>query len=237
MSFKLVKLHATGSTNEYLKVRVRESERPELTTVYTDHQTAGKGQMGASWHSEPHKNLTISFLLLNSIQGLSDFEVSKLVSVIVVEWLREKLQIQAVIKWPNDILSVNHKLAGVLIENGYRSGVREFSVIGIGLNVNQVIFPNLKKAISLQNLTGKTYIIDELIIDFLQFLTSKLEDQQGIIARYESYLFKYERTTTFEKGGVQFKAIVKGTDDNGHLLLEQDGELSTYGLKEIKWVY
>jgi BirA family biotin operon repressor/biotin-[acetyl-CoA-carboxylase] ligase len=235
--FQLVKLHATGSTNDDLKARFRESELPQLTTLYTDHQTAGKGQMGATWVSEPFKNLTFSVLITDLVKDSTDFEVNKCITVVLVEWLRKKLQVQAVIKWPNDILSVHHKLAGLLIENIYQGNSRECSIVGIGLNVNQTDFQSFTKAISLTQITGKNYILEELLIDFLESLSQELKDPEALISRYESHLFKYRQQTKFRKKGAEFTAIVQGTDQLGRLLLQHDGALHAYDLKEVEWIY
>ncbi len=238
MSFQLVKLHATASTNEELKVRFRESELHNLTTIYTDHQTAGKGQMGSSWVSEPFKNLTFSVLLTQMSAEFTDFEINKCVTVVLVEWLREKLQIQAVIKWPNDILSVRHKLAGVLIENIYKGTNRMSSILGIGLNVNQEDFPNLDKAISLHQITGKTYELESLLLDFLKALKRELHNPVAPISRYEQHLFKYRQETSFQIDGKEFRARVEGVDDTGRLILTSDTHgRKSYGIKEVQWIY
>lgn len=237
VSINLVKIHATGSTNEELKFRFRESELPNLTTVYTSHQTAGKGQMGARWESEPFKNLTFSILVTDFPVNLDDFKLNKLITVALVEWLRIKLQIQAVIKWPNDILSVRHKLAGLLIENIYKGNQRAGTVVGIGLNVNQKEFSNLPKAISLYQITGKEYDIEELLIDFLNHLKLTLKKPHECISRYERHLFKYHQEAQFRSGGAVFSAIVKGVDENGKLLLQQEEQLKHYDLKEVEWIY
>jgi BirA family biotin operon repressor/biotin-[acetyl-CoA-carboxylase] ligase len=156
---------------------------------------------------------------------------------VLVEWLRQKLQIQAVIKWPNDILSVKHKLAGLLIENMYQGNLRTGSIIGIGLNVNQEEFPGINKAISLTQITGKHYELDSILIDFLTYLKNALENPKGAISRYEQHLFKYRQETGFSKGESTFTAVVHGVDHSGRLILEQDGSMVTYDLKEIEWVY
>ena len=237
MSFQLVKIHATESTNDELKSRFRESELPQLTTLHTDHQIAGKGQMGAKWVSEPFKNLTFSVLITDLLQGLADFEINKFVTVTVVEWLRQKLQIQAVIKWPNDILSVNHKLGGILIENIYQQSERHATIIGIGLNINQTEFIDLPKAISISQITGKNWSLDELLISFMTFFENRLTRPQDSIERYESLLFKLGRRTQFKMEDQTFEATVLGVDIDGKLrLLVNDAE-KTFDLKEVSWIY
>ncbi|KQC32905.1 hypothetical protein AAU57_05920 [Nonlabens sp. YIK11] len=237
VSFQLVKIHATESTNEDLKVRFRESEPPQLTTLYTNHQMAGKGQMGAKWLSEPRKNLTFSILISDLLDGLTDFEINKWVAVTVVEWLRQKLQIQAVIKWPNDILSVNHKLGGILIENILQNGKRQATIIGIGLNINQTDFQELPKAISLKQITGKSWDLEGLLIDFMTFLENSIQSPQESIDRYESLLFKLGRKTTFQCQNEVFEALVQGVTPDGKLRLSVKGTEKTYGLKEVFWIY
>ena len=237
MSINLVKIHATESTNDELKSRFRESELPQLTTIYTDHQTAGKGQMGASWVSEPYKNLTFSTLFVDSFNSLTDFEINKFITVCLVEWLRQKLQIKAVIKWPNDILSVNHKLGGILIERIIQNNQRKATIVGIGLNVNQTDFGELSKAISLKLITGKSWELDQLLLDFLNFIELRIDNCREHLIRYESLLFKYGQLTTFEKDEKKFTAIVHGVSDSGKLILITNGIKETFDLKELKWIY
>lgn len=237
MSFHLVKIHATESTNDELKFRFRESELPQLTTLYTDNQIAGKGQMGARWITEPFKNLTFSILITDLFQGLSDFEINKWVAVTVVEWLRQKLHIQAVIKWPNDILSVNHKLGGILIENIYQHKRRQATIVGIGININQTNFPDLPNAISLSQITGKTWDLDKLLFDFLVYFENRTVAPRESIKRYESLLFRLGRVTQFKSNNKTFNAVVLGVDDNGRLKLDNNGVEEVYDLKELTWVY
>lgn len=237
MSITLVKIHATASTNEELKFRFRESELPQLTTIYTDHQTAGKGQMGTRWVSEPFKNLTFSILITDYLKDFTSFEISQWVAVCLVEWLHQKLQIQAVIKWPNDILSVHHKLAGVLIENIIQHGKRQASIVGIGLNINQTDFGDLHKAISIAQITGKTWDIKMLLVSFMSYLELQLLNPTAAILKYRSLLYKIDQYTNFLQDGHQFEALVYGTDSRGKLLLKVEDKLESYDLKEIQWVY
>lgn len=234
---KIVKLHATTSTNEELNYRFRESELPHLTTIYTIEQTKGKGQQGASWISEKGKNLTFSTLITKNMEKLTPLMINKVVSVTIVEWLKKELQVQTKIKWPNDILSVQHKLAGILIENTFSGEYLTHSIVGIGLNVNQEQFKDLPKAISLTQITGKHFHLEELLISFLNKLKRNLLDPNIVAARYNEHLFKYNQITEFNSANENFMAVVKGTDADGKLILDRDGTLKTYNLKELQWIY
>jgi BirA family biotin operon repressor/biotin-[acetyl-CoA-carboxylase] ligase len=200
-------------------------------------QTHGKGQQGAIWSSEKYKNLTFSVLIRDMPSGMTPFQMNKVISVTIVEWLKQELQIQCKIKWPNDILSVQRKLAGILIENSYNGSVFSHSVVGIGLNVNQEIFEGLPKAISLKNITGRSFDLEELLNSFLKVLKNNLRDSNRVAQDYNQHLFKYNQRTWFSSIKEDFEGIVKGTDKDGKLLLQVKNELLTFSLKELKWRY
>ncbi|OUS10097.1 biotin--[acetyl-CoA-carboxylase] ligase [Nonlabens dokdonensis] len=233
----IVKLHATTSTNDELKSRFRESELPQLTTIYTLEQSQGKGQQGAKWVSEKGKNLTFSVLIKKNLQNLSPFLINQLISVTIVEWLKDELQIQSKIKWPNDILSVRHKLCGILIENIYAGEHIAYSIIGIGLNVNQEEFIDLPKAISLKQITNREFDLEKLLISFLKQLKNNLRNPIEVAQKYTKYLFKFNQVASFISDSGTFKGTVKGTTADGKLILETSGEQRLFTLKELKWIY
>ena len=233
----IVKLHATTSTNDELKSRFRESELPQLTTIYTLEQSQGKGQQCAKWVSEKGKNLTFSVLIKRNLQNLSPFLINQLISVTIVEWLKDELQIQSKIKWPNDILSVRHKLCGILIENIYAGEHIAYSIIGIGLNVNQEEFIDLPKAISLKQITNREFDLEKLLISFLKQLKNNLRNPIEVAQKYTKYLFKFNQVASFISDSGTFKGTVKGTTADGKLILEISGEQKLFTLKELKWVY
>ncbi|EAS18681.1 putative biotin-(acetyl-CoA carboxylase) ligase [Flavobacteria bacterium BBFL7] len=234
---QIVKLHATTSTNDELKVRFRESETSHLMTIYSHSQTKGRGNRGSTWLSDSGKNLTFSVLVSDGIENLSPFQLNQIVSVAMVDWLTTDLNIQAKIKWPNDILSVQMKLAGILIENIYQNGHWSHSIVGIGLNVNQEEFKDLPRAISLKNLTGKTFKLEELLLQFLFHLDRALKNKEHTIGKYLNYLFKYRQRMNFEIEGKALIATVYGVTESGELLLEKEGQITAYDLKQVRWNY
>ena len=152
---QLIKLNATDSTNNYLKKLMLETVLDDFSVVVTNHQTKGRGQMGSEWSSEKDKNLTFSVLKSKTSLLLhQQFMLSILVSLSIVKTLEGYNIPKLAIKWPNDILSDHHKIAGILIENSIKNQQIEFSVIGIGLNVNQEIFEGLPKVCSLKHILG-----------------------------------------------------------------------------------
>ncbi len=231
----VVKLHATGSTNDALKLRFREIGIPHLTALYSLSQLQGRGQRGSTWQSEDGKNLTFSVLVTENLQGLTVFQLNQIVSVALAQWLFKNYQIQAKVKWPNDILSVKKKLAGILIETVFKKQQLDHAIIGIGLNVNQTEFQDLPNAVSMSLLTGKVYELEELLFSFLLHLKHALKHSSEVLNQYNTYLFKYNQTADFQIEDRTFSALVKGVDHNGNLLLIHDDAQHAYEIKTIKW--
>ena len=121
----------------------------EGLVVFSENQTDGKGQRGNSWITERGKNLTFSLFLKPSILISTQFVLSKIVSLSIVDFLMEMGVKDVKIKWPNDIYCGDKKIAGILIENTISEGKINNCIVGIGLNVNQVNFDS-----SIQNATS-----------------------------------------------------------------------------------
>ena len=164
----IIKLDAIDSTNNYLKKMILHGGINDYTVVTAKFQTEGKGQLGTKWESEHSKNLICSVYKKNiNIKVQDQFVISALVSLALVKTLRKINLSNLHIKWPNDIMSDNKKICGILIENIVMENYIKDIVIGIGLNVNQTIFNNLPNATSIKNLIGATCSIDEILEDLL----------------------------------------------------------------------
>ena len=160
----IIKLDAIDSTNNYLKKIILNEDINDYTVVTAKFQTQGKGQLGTEWESEHSKNLICSVYKKEiNIKVQDQFVISALVSLALIKTLRKVNLSNMHIKWPNDIMSDNKKICGILIENIVKQNHIKDTVIGIGLNVNQTIFNNLPNAASIKNLIGTTCSIDEIL--------------------------------------------------------------------------
>jgi BirA family biotin operon repressor/biotin-[acetyl-CoA-carboxylase] ligase len=233
----IVKLHATASTSDELKLRFRESVLPNLFTITTENQTSGRGQRGSSWLSESGKNLTFSILIYNSGFLNYGFDMTRFVSVAIVEWLEKECQITAKIKWPNDILSANKKLAGILVEHIYKGSEITHSIIGIGLNVNQEVFKTLPNATSLKLVDGKTRDLDALINSLMRWMRNVFKDFEDVENRYEKYLLGFEISLDYSISGEVVPGKIKGVTRDGLLYLEHANSIKEYDLKKVEWIY
>lgn len=237
----IIKLNAIDSTNAYLKAISVKKMPKDFTVVVADEQTQGRGQMGAQWQAEASKNLTFSvFKDVSFLSVTQQFYISKVTALAIIKTLEVLKIAKLSIKWPNDILSADKKIAGVLIENLIKSSQIQGSIIGIGLNINQKFFDDLPQASSLHLLTGVIYDKDEvlsLLLKCLELYLKQLEalDLESITEEYESQLFRINKPSTFETPNKnRFSGYIKGVSEDGKLeILLEDDIIKAFDLKEV----
>ena len=242
---RIIKLDAISSTNTYLKHLSDVEVLKDYTIVIAKYQTQGRGQMGTIWNSEKSKNLICSvFKDASRVSVEQQFYISIVTSLAIVKSLQSFNIPKLFVKWPNDILSESNKICGILIENVIKKNRLDYSIIGIGLNVNQTEFKKLPNASSLKILTGRIFNLDELI----QLISINLKHyfkllEQGKLdllkAEYEKKLFRKDKPSSFkDQHGNMFSGFIKGINAIGHLqILLEDDILKEYDLKEIQLLY
>lgn len=240
----IIKLDAIDSTNEYLKQLSKESDLDNYTIVLAKEQTQGKGQMGSKWLSEKDKNLTMSILLKDVLLNNTElFTLNIVVSLAVINVLKDINIPNVSIKWPNDIMSDSKKLAGILIENSLKLDRKVIAVVGIGLNLNQTNFEYLPQATSLKCITGEVYDIESIAIQIRNALKNNLElighGSSLLWDAYHKYLYKLNYPSAFEDiQGNRFMGIIQKVNVNGKLeVLLEDEKVKDYEVKEIKMLY
>ena len=242
---KLIKLNAIDSTNTFLKQLATSEVVENFTVVSAEHQTNGKGQRGSEWLIESGKNLTFS-VLYTKIPNLQInlFTLNVIVALSVVEGLQKISSKEFKIKWPNDILAENKKIAGILIENSIKSQTEVQSIIGIGINVNQENFENLPQASSLCLLEQQFFDKDLLLKNVVNQLENNLEQLNQLSEayfweKYHNYLFKKNIVSTFEdSNGNRFVGKIIKVTSEGKLKvqLENNSEID-FDIKEVKMRY
>ncbi|MDR2839884.1 MAG: biotin--[acetyl-CoA-carboxylase] ligase [Paludibacter sp.] len=230
----------TGSTNDYLRQMLNETNLPEFTVVQSDFQNAGKGQRGNMWESERGKNLLFSILLKPAnISASEQFLISQIVSLAIKNTLDEFAD-GFTIKWSNDIYFNDKKICGILIENDLNGNKIKQSIAGIGLNINQIDFPkNLPNPLSLQMITGKNFSLTEIcenIVENLKKLylaNNKLE----IKKQYFNNLYRKNGFFPFQADNETFSAKILDVKADGKLVLEtNEGEQREFYFKEVKFL-
>jgi BirA family biotin operon repressor/biotin-[acetyl-CoA-carboxylase] ligase len=233
------------STNSYAQTLLAKSAPSEGTVISAQHQTAGRGQIGSKWYSEAGKSICASTILYpRFLPARQQYLLNLSVALALREALATYCPQQVRVKWPNDIYIGNHKLAGILIQNSLQGQNLAHSIIGIGVNVKQMSFPaGLQQAASLEQFAGKALIPDEVLQTILEMLEQRyLQLRAGTLPRqlredYHNWMLGYGQTLSFEcPGQLPFQATVKGIDDAGKLRLQRNGQETSYGLKEIRFV-
>ncbi len=242
---KIIKLDAINSTNSFLKDLIHNSTLEEFTVVVTDQQTSGRGQIDNSWESEPYKNLTISiFTPLKKVLIEHQAFLSFAVSIAIHEVLASLSIPDLWIKWPNDILSDNQKICGILIETTFSQYLIKNTIIGIGLNVNQENFSRtLPNASSLKKIMKKDFDLEPLMNSVVERIHSKISlIEKGLFdtirKQYHTALYKKDVPTTFidKKTGSFFMGIIIGVNAKGYLQIQKENDsIVNYDVKEISF--
>ncbi|MXV14912.1 biotin--[acetyl-CoA-carboxylase] ligase [Hufsiella ginkgonis] len=242
----IISLKTIDSTNNYLRDELSKSAPlPEGTVIMAEAQTAGRGQLTNTWHSEPGKNLTFSLLLRPGFINPADqFILNKCISVALNEVLQRILGNKAAIKWPNDIYFGSGKLGGMLIENIIRGSQWKYAIIGIGLNVNQEAFPDsLRNATSIAKILQSNYDLTILLSEICShiegwYLRLKSGHREEISRRYREKLYRLNEPHRYRvmKTGEEFTGTITNVTDEGILQLDHEGAQKDYSLKEIEFL-
>lgn len=236
----IITLEETTSTNTYLRSM---PDAPHATVVATRRQSAGRGQRGNTWESQTGANLTFSILMRPAnIPAVSQMAISRAVSLAIVHWLDSYLpdSMEATIKWPNDIYVGERKICGILIENTITGSHIDRSVIGVGININQSEFySDAPNPVSLSQLTGRTYPLDELLKEVSQEIITLVEAEDNshgnlTVDSYMSHLWRREGLHPYRDANGTFTASIDSVAADGTLSLRRpDGSLSRYLFKEV----
>lgn len=240
-----IKLAEAASTNSYA-MQLLASNPVDGTLISATSQLAGRGQSGNHWESESGKNLTISLIYYPRFLKIRDiFYLSKLISLGLQDSIARMLPGQTVqIKWPNDILVNQQKIAGILIENQLEGSDIRVSVSGIGLNVNQRDFSPIiaSRTCSLRHFQEKDLDLMEVLGSVLkeievQYLHLKNGKFAQLDRAYLQHLFGYQEEMTFRVDQQLVQGIIIGVGKQGHLAVDLAGSVRHFEIKEIEFVY
>jgi BirA family biotin operon repressor/biotin-[acetyl-CoA-carboxylase] ligase len=219
-------LNRVNSTNIYAMEQLQAKLAEHGAAFFADLQTAGKGQMGKKWESESCQNLLLSVILnVSSLNIGHQFALSAAIALASWDLLSLYIPSELNIKWPNDIYWNDRKAGGILIENQISGGIWTYAIAGIGININQTHFNEAKqKAVSLKQITGKSYHPVELAKELCNFLNKRynqLLQPQGpekILTQYNAVLYKKEQIVKLRTGNITAEYCIDGVNYNGDLL-------------------
>lgn len=233
------------STNDALAQLCRKKTAKEFSTIIAESQTAGKGQRGNSWESEPGKNLTFSTVLFpTGMKAHSQFMISILASLSVCETLNQYTDGFS-IKWPNDIYWQDKKIAGILIENELEGDEVVQSIIGIGLNINQeTFFSSAPNPVSLKQIIkvdlDRTEILHRLLDHIMAYygeIEQKTEIVMSLWGMYMLRQYRWGKIGRYKDKEGEFDAEIARVEPDGHLVLkDMNGRLRKYIFKEVQYI-
>lgn len=238
----MIKVEELSSTNDYASELVRREFVADFTVVMTDFQEKGRGQRGNTWVSAAGQNLLFSVVLHpRQVPIKEQFILSQTVSIALSEVV--SLYCDSVcIKWPNDIYVGDRKIAGILIENSINKKEIETTIIGIGLNVNQLLFDGAPNPTSLRAELGKEQNRDEILQQFLsrfrQLYASMLRDPETIRRIYKERLYQRGKRSQYKDATGIFSGLIIDVAIDGQLLIaDANGDIRRYYFKEVEYLH
>lgn len=221
----------------------------DFEVIASKFQTEGRGQRGTKWESAKGENITLSIILKpDGIKAENQFIISQMVSLGILKYLKER-GVKAKIKWPNDIFVGDKKIAGVLIEHLLSGDNLSGSIVGIGLNLNQVNFHHsTPNPTSLRRESNLEYNLDDEINDLLGSIYQIYQSFKGygsdrelnrIESQYHNSLYRLDQFHQYIEtpSNVVITSKITGIARNGCLTMEnEDGITKEYSFKEIKYI-
>ena len=229
----------TSTNDEAFDPRYGEGD-----VILAERQTLGRGQRGHKWIGGEGENLMFTAVFEPKfLAPIRQFMLSEAVALALVDAMRE-WGIEAKIKWTNDIYVGDRKLVGILIEHRLSEGRVNRSIVGIGLNVNQMEFDSsLPNPISMAQAVGRKLDREEvlaLLLERLQRRYAQLRegDIEALQEEYCRRLYRLDEEHWFAlPDGSRFRGTIRGVKPSGALLVEDEsGNTGSYLFKEIEFV-
>ncbi len=247
---KVLYLDSTESTNKYAK----ENSNEDDSLIITGHQIAGRGRFDRVWESEKGMNATFSLVKsfkINDIH-LVNFYTSYIIQRALKEFIFQTFKINQDVfrlKWPNDIMLNNKKVGGILTELVNLNESPKKFIIGIGLNINQELFPDdiSQKAISLKSYFMRDFDLNEIINTIVKYFYENLL----LLEQGEILMELWRLNAEIEGRNVRFRQTDKQEEIHGQIMgVQDDGgikikisdninskNICTYYTGEISFIY
>lgn len=232
----------TASTNDLAKQLIQHHSVPNGTVVVTAYQSQGRGQQNKGWESESGKNLLCTFIINErDLYFQHQIFFNMAVCCAVRKCIANLVPAHTVnIKWPNDMYVNKKKIAGILIENMVVGETWKNSMLGIGINVNQIHFAH-ESATSIQLLnetnTDVNDVLSALSKQLTEYLTAMNDgSKETILAEYNAHLLQIGETSRYIANGLEKEAKLLGIDQHGRAMMESNNHVETFQHGEIKLI-
>ncbi|MDO5292795.1 MAG: biotin--[acetyl-CoA-carboxylase] ligase, partial [bacterium] len=215
------------STNNRAKQLGNEQDKRQLLIV-ADRQTAGRGRRGRLWENPKGTNIAMSYKLHPDIAPQNASRITLVAALALAHAIVKVTGLEAKIKWPNDIIINGHKVCGILTEMSSESDYIHYVVVGIGINVNGIDFPEeIKKIATSLYIEGKqevkrSVLLAQVIKEFEAYYKKFLQTQDlsNMTEQYNSFLVHNNKKVKIISGTDVTEGVAKGIDGEGCLLVE-----------------
>lgn len=222
------------STNKYL---MQNNENlPNGTVLLAEEQTHGRGRKQRIWFSLPEQSLTFS-ILLNKKISLQKVNLLNLAAAVAVAQAIENLfQLKINLKWPNDVLIQNKKVAGILLESSIKGEQLKKLVIGIGINVNQPFFKGsfslTPTSIRLEfgKIVSREKLLCEILNIFEEIINGFPNNETKVLNYWREKCRMIGEKIIVTEENVEKFGVFDDIDENGFLLLR-----TTNGIEKISY--
>ncbi len=239
-------LETCNSTQSFVKEKVNGGDWSNNGIVRCLFQTQGMGQAGSKWESEKGQNLLFSLFLQHTyLQAIDQFKLSAALSLSIIDALQELVPNPSLlqVKWPNDIYYSDQKLAGILIEHQLNGNLVENSIVGMGINVNQLQFEDsLINPISLIQICNHSVVLDEVFEKILHHLEKRYSmiNNQEYKQLSDDYLGKLYRKNQWKNYKIDEKIVegkILGIDEFGFLRMLIGAEIRTFDVRDLSYIH
>jgi BirA family biotin operon repressor/biotin-[acetyl-CoA-carboxylase] ligase len=252
-------LESVDSTNNYAMARVRTGMAKHGDGFFAMAQVQGKGQRGKTWVTERGTNIIITLVMQpDGLQLPQQFQLITAIALAAHDFYGHYAGNETTIKWPNDIYWRDRKAGGILIENiivsrepsnvntdsrlppaDSRLTFWPWAIIGMGININQVVFPEqIRNAVSLKQITGKDWDVIDLAKELCGHVQNRYEQLVAginLLPEYNNRLYKKGQIVQFKKGGRVFEGMVKEVNNWGELVVVTAAE-EHFIFGELEWM-
>lgn len=242
VGYELIVLDEIDSTNSYAMDLISKKDVKEGLCISANFQTNGRGQRGKNWESEKGENILCSIILKPQFLAPDkQFKLSKAISLAIFDFFKYFGLTNVFIKWPNDIYINDKKAAGILIENTIKGNKIEYSVIGLGININQTFFKEVSKGTSLAIEKEKKYVISdlyELLFNLIEARYFQLKHhEENLVAEYLNHLYRMNEYCQYLIKNELILAKINGVTNEGKLsLIGIYGQNYNCDIKEIIFI-
>lgn len=234
-------LTVSPSTNQFCLDHMKALEKDRLHTVYTMHQTQGRGQIGRTWYCGEGKDLAMSMVYFpQELKANNQFKLNMQLSLVVRKLIEDLTGQETKIKWPNDIYIDSKKVAGILIQNMVRGNNINSSILGVGININTTSFPtDLPNPCSIKQVTGTQKdimsIVHKSTESFLEMVT-ETRSFQDLKKEYETHMFGKDVSRKYKVAEHIVDGVISGIENDGQLRILINGQERFFAFREISYI-